>query len=193
MTLNPELARIVSAFWTAFPDTPPPTLDRSSPWPEVADAAREIEGFSWRTAPGPVLDAVHDALPWLDAESFVYWLPGLLLDLMVAPSRASTRGDALVLALTPPDASDLADDRRTLDRSRDDGLFDEATHTAAVEQITAWHQRLRTPLFESRWNRLTPAQQATTRDALEYLAREYARADATEAVARWHRGMPIDR
>ena len=187
MSLDARLAPIVSAFWAAFPDAPPPVLDKSSPWPEVASAASEIGGFSWRTAPGAVLDAVHDALPWLPAESFVYWLPGLLLDLVADPSRAGTRGDALVLALTPPGASDLADDQRALDRSRADGLFDEATHTAAVQQITAWHERLRTPLLEGRWSRLTPAQQAAVRDALGYLAREYARDDAAEAVARWRR------
>lgn len=187
MPLDTRLAPIVSAVWAAFPDAPPPDLDSASPWPEVASAASEIRGFSWRTAPGAVLDAVHDALPWLDAASFVYWLPGLLIDLVADPSRAGTRGDALVLALTPPGASDLADDRRALDRSRANGIFDEATHTAAVEQITAWHERLRTPLFEDRWSHLTQAQQAAVRDTLEYLAREYARDDAAEAVARWRK------
>jgi hypothetical protein len=130
VALNPRLAHLVSAFWAAFPDGPPPIFEMSSPWPEVASAASESEGFTWRTAPESVLDAVHDALPWLDAESFVYWLPGLLLDLVVDPSRAGMRGDSLILALTPPGASDLADDRRALDRSRAHGLFDEATHGA---------------------------------------------------------------
>jgi hypothetical protein len=185
MPLDARLAPIVSAVWAAFPDALPPELDSSSPWPEVAAAASEIDGFLWRTAPVAVLDVVHDALPWLDAASFVYWLPGLLIDLVADPSRAGTRGDALVLALTPPGASDLADDRRALDRSRADGILDEATHTAAVEQITAWHERLRTPRFEDRWSHLTPAQQAAVRDALEYLAREHSRDDAAEAVARW--------
>ena len=97
---------LVSELLSAFPEAAPPPLDPASPWPEIAEAANMIGGYTWRTAPPEVLDAVHEALSWADAETFDYWLPGLLIDLAVDPLRAGMRTDALILALTPAATGD---------------------------------------------------------------------------------------
>ena len=173
----------MSAIRAAFLDGPPPALDPSSAWPEIADAASQIGSFTWQTAPVHVLDAVHDALPWLGAESFVYWLPGLLIDLVIDPPRSDLRGYSLVLALTPPRNSDLEISLREFSESR--RRFDERTYASVVETLTKYYTHVRRPLFEDRWGRLTPAQHAAVLQALAYLAREHARDDANEAVARW--------
>lgn len=101
---EPTLAAVVAKLRAAFPAVPPPPLDGTSGCAEVEAAAKLIQWGTWRTAPGEVLDAVHDALPWLDVRSFVYWLPGLLVDLVNNPPRSGWYGDCLIMALTPTGA-----------------------------------------------------------------------------------------
>lgn len=173
---------LVAGLLSAFSEGPPPPLDAASAWPEVAEAASRIDGHTWRTAPPEVLDAVHEALPWAGAEAFDYWLPGLLIDLAVDPTRAGIRADALILALTPTAPGDLAADLQALDRAR--ASFSDATYAEVVRSVTHFHEHLRGPAFWDRWNPLTAAQRSAVREALRYVAREHARTDAAEALAR---------
>lgn len=182
--LESQLAKIVADIFTTFPDGPPPVLDRESEVPEVAAAATATLGSSWKTASTDVLNTVHDALPWLDAASFAYWLPALLVDLLVDPSRAELYGDALIFALTPPAATDLATDLRALDSARERGFLQGATYDSAAKKVFTWHQHRRAARFEARWTQLNASRQTAVLDALVYLAQWQTRKDAAEAVRR---------
>lgn len=182
--LESQLAKIVADIFTTFPDRHPPILDRESAVPEVAAAATATLGSSWKTASTDVLNTVHDALPWLDAASFDYWLPALLVDLLVDRSRAELYGDALIFALTPPDATDLATDLRALDSARERGLLQRATYDSAAKKVSTWHQHSRATRFEARWMQLNAPQQITVLNSLVYLAQWQTRKDAAEAVKR---------
>ncbi len=178
------MAKIVADIFTTFPDGPPPVLDRESAVPEVAAAATATLGSSWKTASTDVLNTVHDALPWLDAASFAYWLPALLVDLLVDPSRSELYGAALIFALTPPAATDLATDLRALDSARERGLLQRATYDSAEKRVSTWHRHSRATRFEARWTQLNAPQQITVLNSLVYLAQWQTRKDAAEAVKR---------
>ena len=181
----PGLEQVVAALSAAFSDGPPPALDDTSGGDELAALATAIAGETWRTAPPAVLDAVHDALPWLDARSFAYWLPGLLVDLVSDPSRSGWAGESLILALTPAAASDLPEALGALARAHARGGLDDAAHASAARTVTDYHAGPRSRVLAERWRQLTPAQRSAVLGALDALASVHANRGAIRAVARW--------
>jgi hypothetical protein len=180
-SLDPKLAPIIAALYDAFPDGPAPPIEQTSRWwiEEVDDAVAKVNGFTWRTAPPDVLDALYDARPWFTSAVFVYWLPAFLVDIAVDERRPDFRGDTVIYTLTregPEDRAELA--RRRPQRQNET----DAQYAAEIQDMLDSYQER----FREHWNYMTPAQRAAVRMTLRYLDERYpGDADFQKALSRW--------
>lgn len=173
---------ILAALQADFRDHPKPPFDTSPGVEELVAAAALTVGQTWRTAGPEVLDAVHEALPWLSPPVFVYWLPGLLADLLRDPSRSGWYGECLLLALTLRDAADLPRLLASLERGRRAG---ETGHDHAAAAVTRYEREERADRVESRWREMNAAQRRDVLSGLDYLALSHGSRSAARAAERW--------